>query len=53
MTASLLGVPLDKVKLFLAGGLWEDGFDTMDVAQRMGYGVMYESGSDISVLAGW
>ena len=51
-TATLLGVPLDKIKLFLAGVLWEDGFRTMEVTQRIGYGVMYQSGSDISVLAG-
>jgi len=50
-TANLLGVQVDKIKLFLAGVLWEDGFRTMKVAQRIGYGVMYESGSDVAVLA--
>ena len=51
-TATFLGVPRNKIRLFLAGVLWEDGFRTMEVAQRIEYGVMFESGSDMTVLAG-
>jgi hypothetical protein len=45
-------ITTDKLKLFLAGEFWEDGNFMMQTAQRVGYSVLYESGSDLAVLPG-
>jgi len=51
-TAKILGITTDKMKIFLAGEFWEDGKFMMQTAQRAGYSVLYESGSDLVVLPG-
>jgi hypothetical protein len=49
-TAQVLGVTTDKLRLFLAGECWDDGKHVVQLAQRAGYSVLYESGSDLTVL---
>ena len=49
-TAKVLGITTDKLWLFLAGEFWDDGRYMMQTAQRAGYSVLYESGSDLAVL---
>jgi hypothetical protein len=46
----LLNIPNENIKLYLAGECWEDGMFTMERAQALGYGVLFESGNDVSVL---
>lgn len=51
-TAKILGITTDKIKLFLAGEWWEEGKFMMETAQRAGYSVLHESGSDLAILPG-
>lgn len=50
-TANILGITTDKLKLFLAGEFCEDGKCVMQTAQRAGYSVLYESGSDLVIFS--
>jgi hypothetical protein len=43
----LLNIPNENIKSYLAGECWEDGMFTMERAQALGYGVLFESGSDV------
>lgn len=49
---NILNKPAGLGKVFVAGEYWEDGDDTRTAALRLGYGVLYENGSDLSVVTG-
>jgi hypothetical protein len=48
-SAGLLNVARDKVRLFLGGYFWENMENKIELARILGYGVLFEDGTDISV----
>jgi hypothetical protein len=49
---NVLKKPARLGKVFVAGEYWENGDETQADALRLGYGVLYENGSDLSVVVG-
>ena len=49
MITALLDVPVENLKLILAGEFWEDGQLTKKFAIKQGYGCMFESGNELDV----
>jgi hypothetical protein len=41
--------PQGPGKVFVAAEKWENSDETQDIALQLGYGVLYENGTDLSV----
>lgn len=44
--ASLTGLPLSHMKLYVSGEYWKA--NSIQYAKKSGYGVLYESGNDLA-----
>jgi len=49
---NVLNKPTGLGKVFVAGRYWEDGDETQTATLRLGYGVLYENGSDLLIVSG-
>jgi hypothetical protein len=45
-----LGKPWQHGTVFIAGEYWENGKSLQIVAQRLGCGILFENGEDLTVL---
>ncbi len=51
---NVLGKPVSSGRVFIAGKIWRptDGDDPKMEAQQQGFGILYENGTDLSVVYG-
>jgi hypothetical protein len=47
---NILGKSNCSGKVFLAGEYWRDGMAMQNLARKLGYGILYENGNDLTVI---
>ena len=49
-SVDVLGKNVTAARLFIAGKHWRNGESTKELARKMGYGILYENGTDLTVV---